>query len=450
MNKVLAIFCLLFSVNTQAETKLSVDLTIDKLQFQKPPKGVGKAGVLIFKSANVNNNGIVLNINNVNNLFDSQIFIRPTFLGFTTQFGNYGFALEADSIFNALNQTELVNSKLVLDDNQLNLSGEYLSFINSDSSVKLNTFRLYCQSLATLDSVQSTDATTTSPANDMMKSCFSFLTLNGSFAPNNEAAALEYEGRDVVTGDKTFIAAMVRSFDLRKNEINADLKTAKTVSNDTYTINASNVQLNCAKDEDLKELDVDKIKKTCLNRLKIAPLKANIVDKVAKSTFNLDVKDITVKDKIVYFTLNSGALSDAASTTYITNLLLNCKKEADTDLLDLTQVMRDCVSYARLSIAEVKSTKPDEKDSSIKNIAVSSANGALITQAEVKFIGIKARVSIYGNVALNEAKKQLIITVTDTKLPLGINSVKLLMYFLKKNLISKDISIQNNVITVSL
>lgn len=427
-----------------ADTKLSVDVSIDKLTFQKPPKGVGKAGVLIFKTANVNNNGIVLNINNVNSYFDSQIFVRPTFLGFTTQFGNYGFALEADSVINALNQTELQNSKLVLDDNQLNLSGEYFSFINPDSSVKLKTFRLYCQSAINNGSSESMDA----PSNDMMANCFNFLTLNGSYAPNNEAASLEYEG--IAKGEKSFLQAQIRSFDLRKNQINANLISARAVSNDSYFINATEVNLNCAKDEDLKSLDFDKIKKACLNKLKIAPLKASLIDKLAKSTFNLDIKDITVKDKIVYFALNNGALSDATSTTYIDNLLLNCRKELDTDLLDLTQTLRDCVSYGRVSIAEVKSTKPDQKDSAIKNIAVSSANGDLIVQAEAKFLGIKAKVSIYGKVALAEAKKQLIITVTDTKLPLGLNSVKLLMYFLKKNLISKDIFIQNNVITIQL
>lgn len=446
MNIILAISCLLFSFNSVAETKLSVDLIIDKLQFQKPPRGVGKAGSLVFKSANVNNNGIVLNINNNNNLFDSQIFVRPTFLGFTTQFGNYGFAIEPDSIINTVNQTELQNSKLVLDDNQLNLSGEFLSFISPDSSVKLKTYRLYCQSLSELEPVASTD----SPANDMIKNCYSFLTLNGNYTPGNESAALEYEGLDQKTGDRMFMDAQVRSFDLRKKQINADIKTAKTVSNQTYFINAHNIQLSCAKDENLTEFDVDKIKKTCLNELKIAPVKASIVDKVAKSTFNLDIKDITVKDKILYLSLNNGTLSDPVSTTYLSNLLLNCKKDTDTDLLEITEILRDCVSYSRLSIAEVKSSKPDEKDSSVKNIALSSSNGALIIQAAVKFIGIKANVSIYGNVALNEAKKQLIITVTNTKLPLGINSVKLLMYFLKKNLISKDIAISNNVITVSL
>lgn len=426
-----------------ADTKLSVDISIDKLTFSKPPKGIGKAGILIFKDANVSNNGIVLNINNVRNYFDSQIFVRPTFLGFTTQFGNYGFALEADSAINTLGQAELQNSKLVLDDNQLNLSGEYFSFLNPESSAKLKNFRLYCQSIATTESNRKAP-----PSEGIMANCFNFLTFNGNYAQKNNVASVEYVGID--KNEKMFLQAEVKTFDLRRNQINANLVSAKTVSNESYFINVGEVNLNCAKDEDLKTLDFAKIKKACLNRLKIAPLKANLVDKLAKSMFNLDIKDITVKDKIFYFTLNNGALSDATSTTYINNLLLNCRKEADTDLLDLTMVLKDCVSYALVNIEELKSTKPDQTNSSIKNIALSSANGSLTMQAEVKFLGIKAHVTIYGNVSLNEVKKQLIVTVTDTKLPLGLNSVKLLMYFLKKNLISKEIFIQNNTITVQL
>jgi hypothetical protein len=437
------------TLSAQAESKLSVDLSIDKLQFQKPTKGVGRAGILVFKSANVNNNGIVLNINNVNNYFDSQIFVRPTFLGFTTQFGNYGFAIEEKSIINSINYSELINSKLVLDDNQLNLSGESFIFTNPDSSIKLNKFRLYCQN-TTLSPTPSSDKIVDDPSTDMMTNCFSFLTLNGNYAPNNELASLEYEAIDKVTGDKTFIKTSVKSFDLRKNLINVNLVGTKSVSNDSYSISASEVNLTCAKDEDLTGLDVDKIKKTCLNQFKLAPLKASIVDKKAKSTFNLDLKNITIKDKIVYFALNSASLSDALSTTAISNLLLNCRKETDTDLLNLMQVLRDCTSYARISLTEVKSSKPDNSNSSLKNIAISSSNNSLIIQAETKFLGITAKVSIYGKVALNESRKQLIITVTDTKLPLRLNSVKLLMHFLKKNLISKDIAIENNIITVSL
>lgn len=439
---------LLLASTVLAESKMTVDLAIDKLQFQKPPKGVGRAGTMIFKTANVNNNGIVLNINNVNNYFDSQIFVRPTFLGFTTQFGNYGFALEADSIFNSIVKTDLTNSTLIFDDVQLNLAGESMAFMNADTSVKLQKFRVYCQQG---ELPVPAPGAVAAPSSDMMKSCLNFMTLNGTYQPGNESAALEYEGVDLKTGDKTFVQTKVRSVDLRKTEINASLLATKTVSNDSYFINASNVELNCAKDEDLAAPDFEKIKRTCLNRMKLGALKASIVDKTAKSTFNLDIKDITVKDKILYFTLNSGALSDATSTTSLAGVLLNCRKETDTDLLELTDVLKDCTTYARINIAEIRSSKPDEKkDTSIKNIAINTNNNALLTTAEVKFLGVTAHVGIHGNVTLDQARKQLIITVTDTKLPLGINSVKLLMYFLKKNLISKDIAINNNVITIQL
>jgi ABC-type multidrug transport system ATPase subunit len=46
-------------------------------------------------------------------------------------------------------------------------------------------------------------------------------------------------------------------------------------------------------------------------------------------------------------------------------------------------------------------------------------------------------------VNFNETKNELVITVTDTKLPLGFTSVSMLMYFLKRSLISKDIKYNN-------
>ncbi|MBC7713496.1 MAG: hypothetical protein H7177_09160 [Rhizobacter sp.] len=443
MKHILFLSLLLLPVLSFAENKLSVELTIDDLHFLKPVKGVGKAGSLIFKSANVNNSGIILNINNVNNYFDSQIFIRPTFLGFTTQFGNYGFALDDQSLFNAINVLELKNSKLLLDDNQLNLSGETLKFVNADTDLKMDNFRLYCQSPS--------NGVADAPPTDLMKNCTNYLTLNGTYKSATDFASLELRSSNQLTGDKTVIKTKLKSIDIRSDKILLSLNTAQSISNDSYFITASDLNVDCAKDPKLTELNFDKIQKDCLNRIKVTPLKANINDKKEKSNFNLDIKDITIKDKILYFTLNSGALSDATSTTYINDLLLNCKKETDTDVLELTQVLNDCLSYARISIAEVKSTKPDDANgSSIKKIAVSSAMGVMIIQADVKILGFNSRVSIYGNGKLDQAKRQLTINVTDTKLPFGFTSVKLLMYFLKKNLISKDITYSNNNITISL
>jgi hypothetical protein len=140
------------------------------------------------------------------------------------------------------------------------------------------------------------------------------------------------------------------------------------------------------------------------------------------------------------------------NSIWVNSVLLNCKKEAETDPLEVMQILRDCLNFSRLSIADISNNKRalEKSPSTIQNILINSDSGRLNTQAIIKFLGFKAKVIINGNASINEAKKQIILTITDTRLPLGINSVKLLMYFLKKDLISKNITIQNNVITINL
>ena len=449
MKFICSILVFFYAVNAFGDSKLSIDIAVDKLDFKKPQKGVGKAGSLIFKYANIINNGIVLNINNVNNFFDSQIFVRPTFLGFTTQFGNYGFSVEESSMLNKINQTELQNGKLVLDDSELNLSGQYFSFINNDSSMKLKNFLLYCQS-NTVVNIDNGKSTEVGPTNDIIKNCFNFMSLNGL----NTAVATnpEIEFTSQKNGDKTYFQSQVKTFDLRKTLINADLINLKIVSNDNYIISTKDIKLDCDKDADLTELDFEKIKKTCSNRLKLNPLKATLIDTKQKTNFNLDANNIVIKDKLIYVGLNSVSMSNDQSTTYLNNVLFNCKKEIDSDLFEVTQVLRDCFTYGRLSIGEIKSdSKLDpKKESSNKNLVINADAGNLVIQAQVRFLGSNHPVVIYGKIGLDEVKKQIIITVTETKLPFGITSVKLLMYFIKKDFISKDIQVNNNVITIGI
>ena len=191
--------------------------------------------------------------------------------------------------------------------------------------------------------------------------------------------------------------------------------------------------------------------KDCSNQLKVSPLKASIVDKAAKTNFNLNIKEINVKDKLANFTLNSGTLSDPASSTYISNMILSCRKELETNILELNQVLKECLAFSRISIAEVKSSKPSGADaSSVKKIALSSNANKMVIQADVNILGFMNRVTINANASLNEAKKQLVLNVTGTKLPLGMTSVSLLMYFLKQNIISKGVAYEGNNIIISL
>lgn len=446
MKKLFLVLSLVVSSNVMAKNNLSADVVIDDLQFQKPDQGIGSAGSLIFKSAKVNSNGMTVNLSNVNKIFDSQIFVRPTFLGFTTQFGEFGLTLEENNALNSVQSMQLHNSNLLLDDNQMNLSGELFKFVNTDADVQLKNFRLYCQN-SVLEALEDGSM----PPSDIITNCLNYLTLNGASTPTNVYSDLEYKGVDLKTGDKISVQSKVKSFDVRTNSLAMSLLSPKSVSNDSYTINADNLVMSCVKDPELTTFDLNKLARDCSNQLKISPLKASIVDKTAKSNFNLDIKDVNVKDKIANFILNSGTLSDSTSTTFLTNMILSCRKELDTNVLELNQVIRDCLSYSRISLAEVKSTKPNGgQASSVKKIVMSSNANKMVIQADVNILGFMNRVSVTANASFNEAKKQLVLTVTETKLPLGMTSVKMLMYFLKQNIISKGVNYENNNIIISL
>lgn len=443
---ILAFACSSLATQTfAASKKFAMDISFEKLNYTKPNQGIGRAGSLIFKSASMVNDDLVLNITNVNNMFDSQIFVRPTFIGATTQFGNFGTNVEESNLLNTILKADLEDANVLFDENQVNFSGKLLNFSNATTTAKLEMFRVYCQN--------SIVASTESQTPDVMKTCLNFLTLNGSFSATNPTANVEYVmklGENL--SDKLYVQSKIRSFDIRKTQISLDIPSITTVSNDLYKIEASNLKLNCAKDEDLDSVDVDKIKKACTNKLNMSAFKASLTDPKEKTRFGLDMKSLVIKDKILYASLNSAVVSDPATVTTVSNLIFNCKKDTDSDIFMLNDMLSDCISYSRISIGEVKSDSKvdDDKDSSNKNIAISINNGVLVLNAEVRFLGLKSQVTIYGKIAHNQARKQIIVSVTDTKLPLGINSVKLVMYFLKKNLVSKDISISGNTITISL
>jgi hypothetical protein len=439
----------LSGINAFAASKISFDLSLEKMNYVRPPQGTGKAGSLVFRSASMVNDDLVLNVTNINNIFDSQIFVRPTFLGATTQFGNFGSTIKENNILNTVLKADLEDAKVIFDENQINFSGKILNFEKADVAARLSTFRLYCQNGAIISTEEDTPV-------DPIKMCMNFLTLNGNYG-TSEFADVEFSmitGENLESGgmDKLTSQVKIKSLDIRKDQFALDIPVLKSVSNDTYKIEATGLKMNCAKDEDLQSVDIEKIKKACLNRLSVGALTANMTDSKEKTRFAIDLKSATIQDQLFQAAFKKVIVADPSSSTHISSLSIACKKSPETDLFLLNEVLRDCISYGKLSIGEVISdNKSDEdKDSSNKNIAISIKNGVFTIQAEVKFLGFKSTVKIYGKIAQNEARKQIIMTVTDTKLPLGINSVKLLMYFLKKNVVSRDIKISGNVITISL
>ena len=436
-----------------ADAKLAVDLDVVKINYLRPINGVGNSGTMIFKTAKLNtSNGVVLNATNINNIFDSQLFIRPNFLGFTTSFGDFGVPVPDKSILKTIKTMDLDTSRLVLDENQLNFSGKSFSYTDYNSSTRLFKFRLYCQNAAPTEGNESSDSL------EIVKGCLNFLTLNVNINDSTDLASLEYEVASKVNpNEKMQFVATIKNFDFRKKQISGNLPTFKSNSisaTGVYSISSNDLSFACGKDEAIETLDTDKLIKGCLNDLSAEPFNASLQDSKQKTSFYLDFKKITVKNKVLSATINNLSIKAAVSsaTTYLKDVNLKCRKETDSNLLNITNVLRDCLSSSQVTIGEVATSNnsDDKTDSSNKNISITSSGGSVTILADVKFLGITARVSISGNISLDEKTKKITLAITDSRLPFGVNSVKLVMYFLKKDFVSKDIQINNNNITFAL
>lgn len=77
-------------------------------------------------------------------------------------------------------------------------------------------------------------------------------------------------------------------------------------------------------------------------------------------------------------------------------------------------------------------------------------NGLFNLWAAVKYLAFDSKINVRGTVHTNADKKQIILKVVDTRLPLGISSVKFLMYVLRKNVVAKEISYSGNQIIITL
>lgn len=448
--KSLSLVCLIaFASSLYAEDIVpeSYEMQFDKFTYKRPTRNLGFAGEFVFKKANINTNGVAFNVENKNNIFDAKVFMRPNFLGFTTSIGSFGVTFEKENPLTIVDQLDVTNASLILDDTQLNLSGLSLTAVQPTTYVKLDNFRIYCQRLQGANS----EETESSLTND----CFNFLTLNNAFS-NGSLGNIHYI--DTAEEEKLELKAQFKSIDLRPNTLSVDLNQVETISGNDYFIKLSTLNFQCPKDPTLKEIDPKKITEDCLRQIKIAPFRAQIEDKKEKSKFDLNITNFQIKDEIAYINIPNGKLSDPESDTFLKDVLVNCRKSPETDVMDITAILSDCVQYSKLSIGETTSTnqkaeadwKGNKPDSTTKNILININNNKLILETDVRMLGLNHRVKIYGLVIVLKNEKALELTVTDTKLPFGLSSVKLLMYYLKKNFVSKDIKMNKNVIRIYL
>ncbi|EQC48777.1 hypothetical protein M899_3350 [Bacteriovorax sp. BSW11_IV] len=461
MKKLVPILCLATSINVFAVNSSNfIEIDISKMDYKLPEKGSGDAGILNFRQVNLSWDGMNIGINNSNKIFDSKIFFRPRFIGFAGEHLNLGFQLEEENALKTINTLNIQESKFLINPQFFSFNGKEFAMTDASMKLKLKKFNLYCGGSAKYD---------LTTADGIIAGCLMESLINAQEENSLSAAEVEYYSVSE-TGDMNLVSKL-NNIELSPAQIIADT-TRNTIDIPGYKIDTGAAKVACAKDPELKELNSEKMTKDCLGDLEVVARKIVFNDEKEETKFFIDLEKLQIKDERLIFKTPSTQIADKESVTTLFDTKVACMKSFDSDLFDMQQVLAECFKDGNLAISKIASNDDGKKyldlyegifendlnpgqrqrssDADVKNISVGFKNNKVFLSADVKVLIKNFTITVQADVEHHPKDNTIIFHVTKTRLPFGIGWRKLLMYFLKKNLVGSFITYEGNSIIIKM
>ena len=238
-----------------------------------------------------------------------------------------------------------------------------------------------------------------------------------------------------------------------------------------YELTILNGEGSCSRAHEILEFDFDALMKDCVHNFNLASGPITLFNKLKEKTFAFTPKVFTAKHGKIYFFTEQWDVSDAAESTSIFNLDIQCLKRKENDLSDYVNILDDCFTQSKIAIDGFKSesddkslqleeiidrevfeyfgVKEDIEDSRVQDLKASIVNGIINLTAKVSYIA-KFKIVMQGNISLIDDNTRIKIEITKAKLPLGIPATKLSLYFLRKYMVSEDITFEDNIIYINI
>ncbi len=469
MKKALLISSLLFAVSTKAATapSNSIEIDIKDMKYKKPNRGVGFAGELKFTKVNMYRDGMVLALDNKGEIFNSQIFVRPTFIGFKSPYTSVGFAMEEGGLSD-IDSGGLKNSRIVINDRYFSFSGEEFTYKDKTTDLLLKGFRYYCSSH---------DKYEAGSTEGIIAGCLTDSTLNAAKEGGVSGAKIIYNETGE-NADEIQFQGDVKQVKVASQRIHASLTKIDLKAGDMKII-AGGAEVNCGKDEENLEINTDKLLKDCINDVAVKVPKLNMSDEKEGTSFELDVDNLVIKEERLKFNSNMTTLTDEEGRTGLLNLNVDCHMHEEADIFDVQTIVGECLKSGSINISNIvdqeykkkKSRKRsfkrrrdfqdmfdksmtkkldaiDEDDASVRNIVINMQNHKIALEARVKVLFKFFTVRMEADIEHNKDAGELVLTMTKAKLPLGIKSKKLMLFFIKKFMVSETVQVHNKKIYI--
>ncbi|MBT3236070.1 MAG: hypothetical protein HN353_08980 [Bdellovibrionales bacterium] len=474
---VLAIFLIMLSVGSLwAESadntgprlfNNALDMTISQIDFKRPDSGVGFAGKAAISKLLMFKDDMTMSLDNKENIFDSQIFIRKNFVGFKGRYTNIGFSLAEGHTLDMIRNGDATDSRVNMNAKRIHISAKHMNIQLNHIHLGLEKFRLYCKKHLDYPDISS---------ESFVAACLNSSTLNAKNEGEISPVRIKFYNQGT-SDEKVVIDTKLDSLEVVDNNISLKGADSKIDIIDNYLIQTGKFKLNCDKKGEILEFNSAELISKCQSGVDIVTNQLNVENRISGTSFVINPETIQIRE--AQFTLNAPRLEivDPKEKTVLHNLQMSCFKDKETDALELDNVIDECLTSANINIERIDTagnnkinelhngsgpslrdlletagfdTNKGTSKAKVKDLAASVSNSKLKLAARVHFLFKHFKLRVEGDLEYNREQDLLKLVPTKVKLPFGISSKKILLFFVRKFMVSESVTVVDDVVHIAL
>tara|TARA_Y100000590_G_scaffold469529_1_gene657737 strand:- start:188345 stop:190339 length:1995 start_codon:yes stop_codon:yes gene_type:complete len=239
-----------------------VDIEIDSLDFVRPENGIGNSGTFKFRKFHVQNPKFSIFVGNENSLFDSNIFIKGSLVGIKGPQTRFAYDLDeinADYL-HSFKYAKVRNTKLLMDKEGINFSGEYYKIRKPESILELQNFIWNC------------DRNSEHLFNDSVGFLSGCLN-SAEIIPHNEETPIKvsfnFLGKEESPSDRVDFESDIRLVNFTDDRVQGKASISNITFGSGVHLVTSNVKVDCFKEKNLIDINTETMLIPCLNDLKL-------------------------------------------------------------------------------------------------------------------------------------------------------------------------------------
>lgn len=340
---------LLLFLTIPAWASNSVKIQLDELNYKDPKGQGGEAGNLVFSKVRMSWDGMKVNLYNKSAFLDATIKVRHNYIQFKTSGVGITLPLATDSAFFKVDSVKLKNSDVILNEDFFSFNGEYFRVSDGISQFSLDKFNVYCNGPKGIDMTG---------VDGMIHGCLSELILNGQNEGDLAGAQIEYFDNPEKE-DGIHLKSRLKDFRLKDSKFMLNLNQADlSVAN--FKVNVGEAKFNCKKEEELFELDVDRLRNGCVNEANINAPEISVEDTESKSKYRVNLKELKTGYEFFDAKMEKVDLEGAdGKVTSLKNLEIDCFRNQNDEFYDLHKVISGCVERATIKSSKVTNGTKD-------------------------------------------------------------------------------------------